>query len=45
MKTLLKAVGLIFVGFLLCHWMVAGQDEILEGPPKDPFSTVQLSPK
>lgn len=36
MTTALKAAGLIFAAFILIHWLTAGTDEIIEGPPETP---------
>lgn len=42
--TALKAAGLIFAAFVLIHWLTAGHDEIIEGPPETPgISFVQPS--
>jgi hypothetical protein len=29
----LKAILILFVFFVLMHWMASGQDDIIEGPP------------
>lgn len=26
----------LFIAFVLFHWLTAGQDEIIEGPPETP---------
>lgn len=31
---LLKTLGLLFAAWLLIHWLTAGQDEIVQGPPE-----------
>lgn len=38
----LKIIFLTFLLLVLFHWLTAGQDEILEGPPEKP-SHVQLN--
>lgn len=42
--TVLKTGGLIFVAFILVHWLTAGQDEIIEGPPETPDYSIYLEP-
>ena len=40
--TTLKWIMIVFALYVLMHWMTAGQDEIIEGPPEAPEgSTVQ----
>lgn len=33
--TFFKAFGLILAAIVLAHWLTAGQDEIIKGPPQD----------
>lgn len=34
----------LFIAFVLFHWLTAGQDEIIEGPPETPdHSIIQQS--
>lgn len=37
----LKALAFTFVAFVLIHWLTAGQDEIIEGPPEPPLFSQQ----
>ena len=34
MKIVLQTLGLIFVAFILAHWLSAGADDIVKGPSK-----------
>ena len=36
LKTLAKWTAYLFIAFVLFHWLTAGQDEIIEGPPETP---------
>jgi hypothetical protein len=36
MPLLLKTLGLILALLVLGHWLMAGQDNIIEGPPETP---------
>ena len=40
---LAKLAGLIFIAFVLVHWLTAGQDEIIQGPPVDVSSYTSTS--
>lgn len=35
-NTAAKTVALIFAAFILFHWLSAGHDNIIEGPPEIP---------
>lgn len=35
METVGKAIALVLLGFLLVHWLTGGQQEIMEGPPRE----------
>lgn len=35
-NAILKACAFIFVFLVLVHWLTAGTDEIVEGPPETP---------
>lgn len=41
--TVLKWIGLLFAAWLLFHWLTAGQDEIIEGPPETPDDSYCLA--
>lgn len=32
----------LFIAFVLFHWLTAGQDEIIEGPPETPDGSYYL---
>lgn len=35
----LKTAAFIFAAVVLTHWLTAGHDEIIEGPPETPGSS------
>lgn len=35
MKRALQVLGLVLAFYILAHWFVSGQDNIIEGPPVD----------
>lgn len=44
-EAVLKTLAIIFMAYVLFHWMTAGHDEIIEGPPETPdTSLIQPSP-
>ena len=41
----LKMAGIALAMFVMFHWLTAGQDEIIEGPPETPgVSYIQPAP-
>lgn len=40
MRTILKWIFFLFIAYVLFNWMTAGQDEIIEGPPETPDSSL-----
>lgn len=34
MPLFLKAAAILFVFFVLLHWLTSGQDNIIDGPPE-----------
>lgn len=44
LKSVLCAIGFIFVTLVLMHWTSAGQDNIVEGPPETPEVTLYQQP-
>jgi len=43
-STIFKALGLLFAAYVLVHWLTAGQDEIIKGPPLDPAVSTVVHP-
>lgn len=35
-----KVAALIFAAFILLHWLTAGTDDIVEGPPETPETSL-----
>lgn len=40
MHPAIKAVAFIFAAFILTNWLIAGHDNIIEGPPETPDVTL-----
>lgn len=43
MKTIVKWIGYLLIAYILFNWFTAGQDEIIEGPPETPETSLTPS--